>query len=169
MDNSAFADYGFKDRPQPYWTASTASTDYPFWTAICSRRGHCGGQDRRHHRRLPFKAGKLRVVVLEAGRIGQGTTGHTTAKITSQHDLIYSKLIKHMGKEKAEPVCGCQRGRHRLYREAGPGETDRLRLFPAAGLCLYQRRQYIKQIEDEVEAAANLGINAAACRTAPAV
>ena len=33
-------------------------------------------------------------VILEKGRICGGTTGNTTAKITFQHSLIYSKLLK---------------------------------------------------------------------------
>ncbi|TMW72074.1 FAD-dependent oxidoreductase [Alteribacter natronophilus] len=41
------------------------------------------------------------VVVLEAGRLLNGTTGHTTAKITSQHGLIYDEYISHFGEEKA--------------------------------------------------------------------
>lgn len=41
------------------------------------------------------------VVVLEADRIGSGQTSRTTAKITSQHDLIYSRLIATVGEEKA--------------------------------------------------------------------
>ena len=36
-------------------------------------------------------------IVLEAGRIADGQTGHTTAKVTSQHDLIYADLIKTQG------------------------------------------------------------------------
>ena len=42
------------------------------------------------------------VVVLEADKIGSGQTKNTTAKITSQHGLFYDKLIKSVGKEKAE-------------------------------------------------------------------
>ena len=42
------------------------------------------------------------VLVLEAGEIASGQTGRTTAKITSQHDLKYSKLIKQVGRKKAE-------------------------------------------------------------------
>ena len=37
------------------------------------------------------------VIVLDANRIGSGQTGYTTAKITSQHNLIYQKLEKTMG------------------------------------------------------------------------
>ena len=40
-------------------------------------------------------------VVLEAETIGSGQTENTTAKITSQHNLIYDKLIKTVGTEQA--------------------------------------------------------------------
>lgn len=43
----------------------------------------------------------LHVVVLEADRIGSGQTGFTTAKITSQHNLIYDKLVRTVGEETA--------------------------------------------------------------------
>jgi len=41
------------------------------------------------------------VTVLEAERIAGGQSRNTTAKITSQHGLIYEKLIKQYGAEKA--------------------------------------------------------------------
>ena len=41
------------------------------------------------------------VVVLEADRIASGQTKNTTAKLTAQHGMIYDKLIKHYGKERA--------------------------------------------------------------------
>lgn len=44
----------------------------------------------------------VRAVVLEAGRIGSGTTSCTTAKITSQHGAIYAGLIERFGREKAQ-------------------------------------------------------------------
>ncbi len=43
----------------------------------------------------------LSCIVSEADRICSGTTGKTTAKITSQHGLIYHKLIDTFGTEKA--------------------------------------------------------------------
>ena len=49
----------------------------------------------------------LRVAILEAGKMLNGTTGHTTAKITAQHDLIYDEFVSHFGLE-----------RTRLYYEA---------------------------------------------------
>lgn len=44
----------------------------------------------------------IRVVLLEANQLLHGTTGHTTAKITAQHDLIYDEFLNHFGKEKAQ-------------------------------------------------------------------
>lgn len=41
------------------------------------------------------------VLVLEADKIASGQTERTTAKITSQHDLKYSQLIKKVGVKKA--------------------------------------------------------------------
>lgn len=41
------------------------------------------------------------VLVLEADEVDSGQTGRTTAKITSQHDLKYSRMIKTIGMKKA--------------------------------------------------------------------
>ena len=46
------------------------------------------------------EAGK-QVIVLEANHIGSGQTQHTTAKITSQHHLLYHHLLVNKGEEKA--------------------------------------------------------------------
>ncbi|MCT7355984.1 FAD-dependent oxidoreductase [Streptomyces sp. 15-116A] len=46
------------------------------------------------------RAGKS-VAVLEAGRIAAGVTGHTTAKVTALHTLIYDKLRRTRGAEGA--------------------------------------------------------------------
>lgn len=44
----------------------------------------------------------VRTVVLEAGRIGGGQTGNTTAKITSQHGLFCHSFLEKKGEETAE-------------------------------------------------------------------
>lgn len=47
------------------------------------------------------KAG-IETILLEADRICSGVTSKTTAKITSQHGLIYHKLLDSLGKEQAK-------------------------------------------------------------------
>ncbi|HJQ95822.1 MAG TPA: FAD-dependent oxidoreductase [Acidimicrobiia bacterium] len=42
------------------------------------------------------------VVVVEANQVGSGTTGGTTGKITSQHSLIYERLVREHGAEVAQ-------------------------------------------------------------------
>ncbi|MDW0117658.1 FAD-dependent oxidoreductase [Sporosarcina thermotolerans] len=49
----------------------------------------------------------LKVAMIEADKVLNGTTGNTTAKITAQHDLIYDEFIHNMGRNTA-----------RLYYEA---------------------------------------------------
>jgi len=41
------------------------------------------------------------VAVLEGNRVGRGTTGYTTGKVTSQHGLIYRELVDRHGEETA--------------------------------------------------------------------
>lgn len=44
----------------------------------------------------------VKCVLVEKNRICSGTTGHTTAKITVQHGLIYNKILRSYGVETAQ-------------------------------------------------------------------
>lgn len=50
---------------------------------------------------LRLKQAGTDVLLVEAGRICGGVTQNTTAKITSQHGLIYHKLLQKLGRERA--------------------------------------------------------------------
>ena len=54
-------------------------------------------------------------VLVEAKKICDGVTGDTTAKITLQHGLIYDKLIKQFGSEKAQMYLHAQMRAMREY------------------------------------------------------
>lgn len=42
---------------------------------------------------------KLKTVVIEKDKIGESTSGYSTAKVTSQHGLIYKYLLDSKGKD----------------------------------------------------------------------
>ncbi|MEK3883444.1 FAD-dependent oxidoreductase [Paenibacillus sp. PL2-23] len=89
--------------PEPYWAQSQEGLpSYPkleedIDTEIAVVGGGITGITTAY---LLAMAG-MRVTLLEAGKLLSGTTSHTTAKITAQHDLIYDELIKQEGYEKA--------------------------------------------------------------------
>ncbi len=90
----------FKNLPKSYWIASTIPTDYPTLNEdidvdVLIVGGGLVGISCAY---LLQKEG-LKIAVLESDRICQATTAHTTAKITSQHGLIYNKSLNQMGKE----------------------------------------------------------------------
>lgn len=56
-------------------------------------------------------------ILVEKGRLCGGNTGHTTAKITSQHGFIYQKLIKDVGTELAQKYLQANENALAQYRE----------------------------------------------------
>lgn len=100
----------------------------------------------------------IRAVVLEANRIGSGQTKNTTAKITSQHGLIYSRVIRTYGRRMAEHYASAN--------EAAIGEYERLVRekgidcgFVRCPAYLYSQNG-TELLKQETEAAASLGIGA---------
>lgn len=100
----------------------------------------------------------LQVAVLESGRLLNGTTGHTTAKITAQHGLIYDELISNLGEEKA-----------RAYYDANAQAMDFIKNvinerkidcgWTEEDAILYATtEEYEKKLENEMMAYERLGI-----------
>ena len=58
----------------------------------------------------------LKTIVLEADRIGSGQTKNSTAKITSQHGLIYHRLIEEFGETKAQQYAAANEQAIEEYR-----------------------------------------------------
>ena len=56
-------------------------------------------------------------VVLEAHRVGSGQSKNTTAKVTSQHGLIYSRLIDQFGQERARQYAHANQRAIEDYRQ----------------------------------------------------
>lgn len=95
-------------------------------------------------------------VLLEAKSIGSGTTKNTTAKVTFQHGIIYNKLIKTYGIEKAEQ-----------YLTANKKALEKIKTISQKVPCDFEEKDSyvysahnIKKIENEIRAYESLGINA---------
>ena len=99
MSNRKFVNEIFNTPPKSYWIDSTAETNYPALDKninvdIAIIGGGIVGITAAY---LLQKEG-FKVAVIEANKVAHGTSAHTTAKITSQHGLIYNNLKKVMGK-----------------------------------------------------------------------
>jgi glycine/D-amino acid oxidase-like deaminating enzyme/nitrite reductase/ring-hydroxylating ferredoxin subunit len=108
-----------------------------------------------------------RVVVLEANRVGHGVTGHTTAKVSSQHGMIYARLRSRFGAEGA-----------RTYAEANEAALAWIagRVKRDAIDCDFRRRAsyaYVasasgrSKAEDEAQAARAAGLPASLVESTP--
>jgi len=59
----------------------------------------------------------ISVIVLESNEAGSGITKNTTAKISSQHGLIYQKLMMYKGEERAREYAAANQKAIELYDE----------------------------------------------------
>ena len=151
-----------------YWIDTTPRTDYPTLPGAVSADVAVlgGGLVGLTAAVLLKRLGKT-VAVIEARRIAEGVTGHTTAKVTSQHKLTYDTLIKDHGEVKA-----------RLYAEANEAAIDRIEAFVNEKNieCDFRRlpayvytesREMVPQLQAEVEAARRVGLPASFTKEAP--
>ena len=109
---------------------------------------------------LLLKNAGLRVAVVEAAVVCGATTGHTTAKVSAQHGVIYDTLSSKFGADGA-----------RAYAEANVAAVDLIQslIEDHAIDCQWERRpayayteqdSQVSQIEKEVEAAREAGLPA---------
>jgi glycine/D-amino acid oxidase-like deaminating enzyme/nitrite reductase/ring-hydroxylating ferredoxin subunit len=107
------------------------------------------------------------VVLLDAGRLGHGVTGHTTAKVSSQHGMIYARLRSSFGAAAAR-IYG-RSNEDALSWMAGRVERDGID-------CDFRRKDsyaYVtsassrSQVQDEARAAREAGLPATFVEAAP--
>lgn len=97
-------------------------------------------------------------VLAESDTLCGGVTQNTTAKLTAQHGLIYDKLIREFGEEKAG-----------LYLRANLAALERFRQMCSGMDCNFETRDaYVyardsrKKLDDELRALDTLGFSSAA-------
>ena len=104
------------------------------------------------------KAGKT-VAVLEARRVLEGVTGHTTAKVTSLHTLVYAELIERFG-DKAHLYAESNQAAISLIRDICRDRAIDCDLLETSAYTYTVNDDYVPKIEREVEAAERLGLPA---------
>lgn len=154
-------DNNFKDLPKSYWLDSTPDTNYPSLEEdinvdIVIIGGGLAGLNIAY---LLQKEG-LKITILEADRICKGTTAYTTAKITSQHGLIYGKIQGKFGDEIASLYGKANETAIKMYEDIiNKNQIDCDFIYESA-FVFTQDDKYMEKIEDEVEIASNIGIDA---------
>jgi glycine/D-amino acid oxidase-like deaminating enzyme/nitrite reductase/ring-hydroxylating ferredoxin subunit len=144
-----------------FWIDSTPATDYPsFRDGISVDVAIIGAGIVGLTAATQLKKAGKTVAVIESGHVATGVSGHTTAKITSLHQLIYADLIQNIGEIKA-----------RLYGESNQAAIEHVATLVATEHidCDFSRQSAytfaepdrdLNQIKDEVEAALTLGLPA---------
>ena len=99
--------------------------------------------------------------LVEAGRLCGGVTGNTTAKLTFQHGLLYARLLREFGPERARLYLEANRGALRRFRELCQEIDCDFEEQDAYAYALSDRRK----LDRELEALERLGFQAEFVRT----
>ena len=100
------------------------------------------------------------VIILEAKETASGQTKNTTAKITSQHGLIYHDMIKNCGIDRARGYAKANEAAIQLYREiiTKEGIACQFEELPSFLYSTEELRE--EELKQEANAARELGIKA---------
>jgi glycine/D-amino acid oxidase-like deaminating enzyme len=151
----------FKNPPQSYWIDSTPQPEYPTLNEdikvdIAIIGGGIVGISTAY---LLSKSGS-KLAIVEADHILKGTTGHTTAKITSQHELIYNKIATKISKEFAKQYSSANESAIRMFEKIIKENDIDCDFMPESAYVYTQQDEYINKIRDEANTASSLGIKA---------
>ncbi|MBE9043987.1 FAD-dependent oxidoreductase [Pleurocapsales cyanobacterium LEGE 10410] len=147
-------------KPISFWLDSTAETSFPKMENVTVDVAIVGaGITGITAAYLLKKAGKT-VALIEAQQIAASASGHTTAKVTSLHQLIYADLIDKIGENKA-----------RLYGESNQAGVEFVAsIVEQEGIdCDFQRndtysfaenKDNLDKVKQEYDAAVKLGLPA---------
>lgn len=100
------------------------------------------------------------VVVLERDRMLRGVTGKTTAKVTSQHGLVYRKLVDKFGEAKARQHGDAGQAALALVRRLVAETGADAKLTDAPNHVYTTDPARVAELRDEAEVSARLGLPA---------
>ncbi|WP_125666048.1 FAD-dependent oxidoreductase [Paenibacillus baekrokdamisoli] len=152
--------HSFPQFPESYWIESTNNLpSYPTLNQdieadITIVGGGISGITTAY---LLVKEG-YKVVLLDAGKLLNGTTGHTTAKITAQHDLIYDEFVTNLGQEKASLYYQASNDALQFIKQTVTHNQIQCGFSEQDAYVYTDSIDYLKKLEDEMAAYKLLGI-----------
>ena len=102
----------------------------------------------------------LNVIVLDKSEIGLKASGHTTAKITSQHGLIYNYLIHDFGIDTAKKYLDANEEAIKNIKHIINEEKFECDYVPQNNFIYSTSSEELTKIKDEIESLKSLGFNA---------
>jgi len=96
----------------------------------------------------------LQPVLIDAGRIGHGVTMGTTAKITAQHNVVYSRLVRQFGLSHAQYYANMSMKAVKMFEDIVQGEGISCD-FKSIATCLYSLYDH-SALQDEYNIASHL-------------
>ncbi|HPF43949.1 MAG TPA: FAD-dependent oxidoreductase [Syntrophomonadaceae bacterium] len=151
----------FKGHTSSYWLDSVKETEYPsLQEDIKTDVVIVGGGMAGITTAFLLKEKGLKAAVLEADRILYGTTGHTTAKVTSQHSLIYARIKNQMGEELTHQYADANESAIDLVASLVQEHKIDCDFSWQPAYMYTNDPKYIKDLEDEYQAASGFGIKA---------
>ncbi|HEX3028337.1 MAG TPA: FAD-dependent oxidoreductase [Clostridia bacterium] len=151
----------FQKPPQSFWMASTPGTDYPILDKdIKVDIAIIGGGFVGISTAYMLIGEGVKIAIIEADRILQGTTGHTTAKVTSQHGLIYNKIKSKMSEEFAKQYADANENAIRTIEKIIKENNIECDFTPQSAYDFTYRDGYTDEMGEEVKVASSLGIQA---------
>nr|WP_179107157.1 FAD-dependent oxidoreductase [Sediminibacillus massiliensis] len=100
----------------------------------------------------------FKVALLDAGKILNGTTGHTTAKITAQHGLIYDELIQNFGLETATAYYDFNKESMEFMKEVIKEHNIDCDYEIQDAFVYTESDHYVNQLKKELQAYEQIGI-----------
>ena len=146
---------------ESFWIDTVKRTDYPKAEGVVSVDvAIVGGGITGLTAALLLKRAGKSVAVIDAGRVAASVTGHTTAKISSGHGLIYSQISKTLGEQAAA-----------IYAQSNQAAVEKIAslalemdidcdLEPTNNYVFSESAQDLNKLKEEAAAAKKAGLRA---------
>ena len=155
-------------KEKSYWVDTVPGTDFsPLSGTVQVDVAILGGGIAGLTSAVLLKEAGLTVAVVEARRVARLVTGHTTAKLTSAHEILYNYLASHFGKEQARQYADANEaaiGKVESFIERNKIACDFTRT-PAYTYTVQEEEK--DELKAEAEAAQSLGLPAAYTEDVP--